>query len=144
MFEMVTSPSTKILHRWFESEPLISKLATDAVTGAFMGPSTPGSGAVLFHHCMVPSFSSSAINYFLLIINPPLLLLLKGDVGYGRGVWAYVKGGMGAVSQAIAKAALGQGAEVATEAPVKSIIIDHSGSAKGVLLEDGTQINASV
>ena len=59
-------------------------------------------------------------------------------------MWAYVKGGMGAVSQAIAKAALGQGAEVATEAPVKSIIIDHSGSAKGVLLEDGTQINASV
>jgi len=54
------------LPRWFESEPLISKLATDAVTGAMVGPSTPGSGYVLFHHCM-------------------------GDVGYGRGIWTYVE-----------------------------------------------------
>ena len=51
---------------------------------------------------------------------------------------------MGEVSQAIARAALAQGAEIATEAPVKSILLDNSGATKGVLLEDGTQIEAKV
>lgn len=43
-WELITAPATKILDRWFESEPLKATLATDAVIGAMAGPSTPGSG----------------------------------------------------------------------------------------------------
>lgn len=43
-WELVTAPASKILERWFESEPLKATLATDAVIGAMASPSTPGSG----------------------------------------------------------------------------------------------------
>lgn len=35
---------SQILNRWFESEPLIATLATDAVIGAMTSPNNPGSG----------------------------------------------------------------------------------------------------
>ena len=66
------------LERWFESEPLRATIATDAVIGAWASPSSPGTGYVLFHHVM-------------------------GDTGGARGVWAYVEGGMGRLSEAIAE-----------------------------------------
>jgi phytoene dehydrogenase-like protein len=48
----MTAPTTKILDKWFESEPLKSSLATDACIGAWLSPDTPGSGYVLLHHVM--------------------------------------------------------------------------------------------
>jgi phytoene dehydrogenase-like protein len=42
LMELMTAPATKILDRWFESEPLRATLATDAVIGAFASPHTPG------------------------------------------------------------------------------------------------------
>jgi phytoene dehydrogenase-like protein len=51
-FEFLTSPATKILDRWFESEELKATLATDAIIGAMISPSTPGSAYVLLHHVM--------------------------------------------------------------------------------------------
>lgn len=50
--EMLTGPAKPILERWFESEPLKSTLATDAVIGAAASPTTPGTAYVLFHHVM--------------------------------------------------------------------------------------------
>lgn len=52
LVEILTAPATRLLNRWFESEPLISTLATDAVIGEFVAPSTPGSAYVLLHHVM--------------------------------------------------------------------------------------------
>lgn len=49
----MTAPASKVLSQWFESEPLISTLATDAIIGAMLSPSTAGSGYVLFHHGMI-------------------------------------------------------------------------------------------
>lgn len=43
-YEFMTAPTTKILNKWFESEPLKATLATDAVIGAMMSPESPGSG----------------------------------------------------------------------------------------------------
>ena len=43
---------SKVLNKWFESEPLKACLATDAVIGAMLSPHTPGSGYVLLHHVM--------------------------------------------------------------------------------------------
>ncbi|TMS04870.1 Pyridine nucleotide-disulfide oxidoreductase domain-containing protein 2 [Larimichthys crocea] len=42
-YELITAPATKILNRWFESEPLKATLATDALIGAMY---------VLLHHVM--------------------------------------------------------------------------------------------
>lgn len=104
------------LEAWFESEPLRSTLATDAVIGAWASPSTPGTGYVLFHHVM-------------------------GETGGARGVWAYVQGGMGRLSEAIAAAAREAGAELRVDAPVARIVVD-GGRALGLELESGESVAA--
>lgn len=43
-YELMTAPGAKVLNQWFESEPLKATLVTDALVGAMVGPSTPGSG----------------------------------------------------------------------------------------------------
>ena len=89
-YELMTAPATKILDRWFESEPLKATLATDAVIGAMISPESPGSGYVLLHHVM-------------------------GEIEGVKGAWGYVEGGMGGVSQAIANCAMDNGASVFTD-----------------------------
>jgi len=116
--EILTAPASRILDRWFESEPLKSTLATDAVIGAMTSPSTPGSGYVLFHHVM-------------------------GEVDGSKGAWAYVQGGMGAVSAAIASSAREAGASLHTNARVSRILVEGR-VAKGVVLEDGRVIRSKV
>src|SRR5215203_64875 len=83
--EILTGAATPILDRWFESDQLKVALATDAVIGAMASPSMPGTAYVLFHHVM-------------------------GETNGVRGVWGYVRGGMGGISHAIAGAARGRGA----------------------------------
>jgi len=114
--EILTGAARPILDRWFESEQLKVTLATDAVIGVQAGPSMPGTAYVLFHHVM-------------------------GECDGVRGVWGYVKGGMGAISQAIASAAKKFGAEIRTKSPVARIQV-RDGQASGVVLEDGTEIPA--
>jgi phytoene dehydrogenase-like protein len=109
---LLLAPARDTLAAWFESEPLRATLATDALIGAWAAPSTPGTGYVLFHHVM-------------------------GETGGARGVWAYVAGGMGALSDAIAGAARAAGAEIRTAAPVASIDVER-GRVRGVTLADGS------
>jgi phytoene dehydrogenase-like protein len=118
LLEMCVAPASRILDRWFESEPLKSTLATDAIIGAMASPSTPGSGYVLLHHVM-------------------------GQTDGVRGVWGYVRGGMGSLAQAIAGAARAHGATILTGRPVAKILTEAEG-AMGVILEDGTTIRARV
>uniref|UniRef100_W5MRC5 Pyridine nucleotide-disulfide oxidoreductase domain-containing protein 2 n=1 Tax=Lepisosteus oculatus TaxID=7918 RepID=W5MRC5_LEPOC len=118
-YELLTAPITKILDRWFESEPLKATLATDAVIGAMHSPRAPGSGYVLLHHVM-------------------------GEVEGKKGAWGYVEGGMGGVSQAIASAARAHGAAIFTEQTVEQVLVGPDGSAKGVVLKDGTEIHSKV
>jgi phytoene dehydrogenase-like protein len=116
--EILTGAATPILNRWFESDELKATIATDAVIGAFAPPSHPGTAYVLFHHVM-------------------------GECNGVRGVWGYVRGGMGMVSESIARAARAHGAEIRTNAPVARIIT-RDGEAAGVALDDGTELHASV
>ncbi|TWT78190.1 Phytoene desaturase (lycopene-forming) [Posidoniimonas polymericola] len=116
--ELLTGPARPILERWFESEVLKATLATDAIIGAFTSISSPGSAYVLLHHVM-------------------------GEAGGARGVWGYVRGGMGALSEALASAGRELGVEVRRESPVASINTS-GGKAVGVTLEDGTVIDAPV
>lgn len=118
-YEIVTAPITKILNRWFESEPLRATLATDAVIGAMTSPSNPGSGYVLLHHVM-------------------------GELEKEKGAWGYVEGGMGGVSRAIASSARSLGVDIFTEKDVEQILVGSDGAARGVVLKDGTEIHSKV
>jgi phytoene dehydrogenase-like protein len=114
--EILTGAARPILDRWFESEQLKITLATDAVIGVMAAPSMPGTAYVLFHHVM-------------------------GECDGARGVWGYVRGGMGALSEAIAASAKSFGAQVRTSAAVNRILTKN-GAACGVALADGTEIAA--
>nr|XP_047916591.1 pyridine nucleotide-disulfide oxidoreductase domain-containing protein 2 isoform X2 [Anser cygnoides] len=118
-YEVLTAPISKILDHWFESEPLKATLATDAVIGAMSSPHSPGSGYVLLHHVM-------------------------GELEGRRGAWGYVAGGMGALSQAIARAAASRGAHIFTEKAVCRVLLGRDGQAQGVVLRDGTEVRSKV
>jgi phytoene dehydrogenase-like protein len=111
--EILTGAATPILDRWFESEQLKVTLATDAVIGAMASPSMPGTAYVLFHHVM-------------------------GECNGVRGVWGYVRGGMGAISNAIADSARAYGCEILTNCEVDQILIKQN-QVGGVALKDGRQ-----
>ena len=114
--EVLTGAARPILDRWFESEELKATIATDAIIGAFMAPSMPGTAYVLFHHVM-------------------------GETNGKRGVWSYIRGGMGGLTQALAKAAKDLGVEIRTEAEVAKILT-RNGSATGVALANGDEFYA--
>ena len=50
--QFLTAPASQWLDMWFESEPLKATLATDAIIGAHVAASSPGTGYVLLHHVM--------------------------------------------------------------------------------------------
>jgi phytoene dehydrogenase-like protein len=114
--EILAGSAKSILDRWFESEQLKATLATDAVIGAAASPSMPGTAYVLFHHVM-------------------------GECDGVRGVWGYVRGGMGALSEAIAGAAREHGAAIECDSPVAGILV-RDGQAAGVVTASGEEIAA--
>src|SRR5262249_43656918 len=117
--DILTGAARPILDRWFESEQLKVTLATDAIIGAFAAPSMPGTAYVLFHHVM-------------------------GECNGVRGVWGYVRGGMGGIARAVAAAARERGAEIRTGAAVARILTrDGRVLAGGVALEDGGETEAA-
>jgi phytoene dehydrogenase-like protein len=116
--EILTGAARPILDRWFEAEQLKGTLATDAVIGAMASPSMPGTAYVLFHHVM-------------------------GESGGKRGVWAYVRGGMGGLTQALAAAARDLGADVRCDAEVARILV-RDGRAVGVALASGDEFHAPI
>jgi phytoene dehydrogenase-like protein len=115
---MFTGSAREVLEDWFESDILKVALATDGVIGSNAGPNTPGSAYVLLHHVM-------------------------GGVGGVRGLWAFLRGGMGALSEALAQAARAAGAEIRTNAEVDRVLV-RNGQAYGVVLRDGAEISARV
>jgi phytoene dehydrogenase-like protein len=66
---------------------------------------------------------------------------VMGECNGVRGVWGYVRGGMGGISNAIAAAAREHGAEIRTGAEVGRILVKQ-GTVQGVALADGTEIRA--
>ena len=113
--EILTGAARPILERWFESDVLISTLATDAIIGTFQPISAPGTAYVLLHHVM-------------------------GSAGGARGVWGYVEGGMGGLTNAMAKSCEETGVEIRTEAEVASVQV-ADGKACGIVLSSGEEIS---
>jgi phytoene dehydrogenase-like protein len=117
LVKIFTQSAAEFLDEWFESEQVKVTLATDGVIGANGGPRSPGTAYILLHHCM-------------------------GGVAGHRGLWGFVRGGMGAVSEAVAAAARAHGAEIRTGAPVARVVV-RGRRASGVVLESGEEIDAA-
>jgi phytoene dehydrogenase-like protein len=116
--KVFTQSAADLLEEWFESPEIRVTLATDGVIGANGGPRSAGTAYILMHHCM-------------------------GGVGGRRGLWGFVHGGMGAVSEAIAASAGSYGAEIQTNAPVRRVLV-RDGQARGVVLQNGDEIEAKI
>jgi phytoene dehydrogenase-like protein len=114
LVKIFTQSAAEFLDEWFESEQVKVTLATDGVIGANGGPRSPGTAYILLHHCM-------------------------GGIAGHRGLWGFVHGGMGAVSEAIARSARVSGATIRTEAPVAKVLV-RSGRAYAAVLENGEEI----
>ena len=84
LLELFTASAGDYLDRWFESAPIKARYGFDGIVGNFASPYTPGSAYVLLHHCF-------------------------GEVNGKKGAWGHAIGGMGAITQAMAKAAAARG-----------------------------------
>jgi phytoene dehydrogenase-like protein len=113
-----TGSVREVLDHWFESDQLKVALATDGVIGANAGPASAGTAYVLLHHAM-------------------------GTAAGERGLWGFVRGGMGAIAEALAQAARTHGAEIQTSATVSAVLV-AAGQASGVSLDDGRDYRANV
>lgn len=116
LLDLFTKSAADYLDGWFESEPVKALFGFDAVVGNYASPFTPGTAYVLLHHVF-------------------------GEVNGKKAVWGHAIGGMGAITQAMAKAARAHGVEIETEAPVREVIIE-GGRAVGVVLESGETLRA--
>jgi phytoene dehydrogenase-like protein len=105
-----------LLDEHFETPLLKGALAFDAVLGTNAGPRSPGS---VF----------------------PLLYRMAAEVQGGSAL-AQPVGGLGAVSDALARAVLAAGADIRTGATVERIMV-RDDRAAGVLLKSGEQISAT-
>jgi phytoene dehydrogenase-like protein len=114
LFDLFTKSAGDTLDDWFEGDLLKSLLGFDAIVGNYASPYTPGTGYVLLHHAF-------------------------GEVNGKKRTWGHAIGGMGAITQAMAKAAASHGVEIETDAAVSEVIVEL-GRVRGVVLADGRSI----
>ncbi|MDH3475945.1 MAG: NAD(P)/FAD-dependent oxidoreductase [Rhodospirillales bacterium] len=118
--ELMTMSVGDYLERWFESDPLKGVFAFEGIVGNMVSPYHPGTAYVLLHHAF-------------------------GEVNGRTAAWGHAKGGMGAITQAMARSAEAHGAEIEVLAPVREVIVEGgpgAARAKGVVLEDGRSLRA--
>jgi len=116
LFDLMTKSAGELLDAWFESDAIKAAFGFDAVVGNYASPYAPGSAYVLLHHVI-------------------------GEVNGRRGAWGHAVGGMGAITQAMAKEAEQRGVEISTACEVHKVCVDERG-AQGVQLADRSMIGA--
>ena len=116
LLDLFTKSAADFLAQWFESEVVKGALAFDGIVGAYASPYSPGTAYLLLHYAF-------------------------GEVNGKPGVWGHAVGGMGAITQAMARAAEACGAVIRTSAPIASLIVED-GKATGVRLQSGEDIAA--
>jgi phytoene dehydrogenase-like protein len=99
------------LDSWFESEPIKALYGFDGIVGTYQSPYAAGTAYVLLHHAF-------------------------GEVNGKRGVWGHAIGGMGAITQAMAKCCAARGVEIHVDSPVREVIVEN-GRAVGAVTESG-------
>jgi phytoene dehydrogenase-like protein len=116
VLDLFTKSARTFLDSWFESEAVKAAFGFDAVVGNYASPDTPGSAYVLLHHVF-------------------------GEVNGKKGAWGHSIGGMGAITQIMAKVCRDLGVEISLEAPVSRVLVDGDKTV-GVRLESGEEIAA--
>ena len=107
-----------LLNEYFENDHLKGVLASEGIFSSFYGPRSAGSVYVMLY-----------------------LRMGRGD--QGKQSWPLVRGGMGTLTQAIAKSAEKTGVEIRTGVEVSSIKVED-GVARGVVLSNGEVIESRV
>lgn len=117
LISFLTGSLGDFLDRNYESEKIKTLFLANNVYGKHGGPYQPGTALGLLFH------------------------LLSGGAEEVQGFYGHVIGGMGSITQALAKSAQSLGVEIRTSSSVAQIDI-RNGRARGVVLEDGSEIRA--
>jgi phytoene dehydrogenase-like protein len=118
LVQLMTMSAVDLLDQWFETDVLKATMSASGIIGTFLGVRSPGTAYVLLHHYM-------------------------GEIDGAFRSWGFARGGTGAISNAIASAALEAGVEIRTRSPIERIKVT-GGRARGVVLEGGDEIDAKV
>jgi phytoene dehydrogenase-like protein len=116
LLDLFVKSAGDYLDSWFESAPIKAAYGFDGVVGNFASPYAAGSAYVLLHHVF-------------------------GEVNGKKGAWGHAIGGMGAITQAMARAAAERGVDIRVASPVREILVE-GGRAVGVVTEKGEAIRA--
>jgi len=111
-----TMSAAEYLEEYFESDIVKAALSGSGIIGSALGPYSPGTAYVLLHHYM-------------------------GEVDGSIGSWGFARGGMGAVSKALAGALQEYDGEILTNAEVTQIQVKN-GKTTGVVLANGDEYYA--
>ncbi|MBO3762239.1 NAD(P)/FAD-dependent oxidoreductase [Ciceribacter sp. L1K22] len=109
-----TMSISDFLDEYFETDVIKAYLALSGIIGTALGPMSPGTAYVLLHHYM-------------------------GEVDGSVGAWGYARGGMGAITKALANSFKASGGTIRTGADVDKVLT-RSGEATGVVLVNGEEI----
>ncbi|MFZ1621452.1 phytoene desaturase family protein [Dokdonella sp.] len=116
LLDLFTISAAEYLDRWFESEPIKAVLGFDGIVGNYASPHSPGSAYVLLHHVF-------------------------GEVNGVKGAWGHAIGGMGAITQAMAKAARAAGVDIRTGCGVREVMVEN-GRVVGVVTANSEILQA--
>jgi phytoene dehydrogenase-like protein len=116
LLDLFTRSAGDMLDDAFESDLVKSLFGFDAIVGNYASPYAAGSAYVMLHHAF-------------------------GEVNGKKGVWGHAIGGMGAITQAMERAAGGHGAVITLDAGVREVIVERN-SAAGLILDNGETIRA--
>ena len=116
LLDLFVKSAGDYLDTWFESAPIKAAYGFDGVVGNYASPYAAGSAYVLLHHVF-------------------------GEVNGKKGAWGHAIGGMGAITQAMAKAAAERGVEIRVASPVREVLVEQ-GRAVGVVTENGEAVRA--
>jgi phytoene dehydrogenase-like protein len=116
LLDLFTRSAGEMLDERFEHDLVKALFGFDAIVGNYASPYAAGSAYVMLHHAF-------------------------GEVNGKKGVWGHAIGGMGAITQAMARAARDRGVVIDTDAGVREIIVERDRAA-GIVLENGETIRA--
>src|SRR5689334_22272516 len=116
LLTLFASSAGDYLDGWFESDPIKAVYGFDGIVGNYASPYTPGSAYVLLHHVF-------------------------GEVNGKKGAWGHAIGGMGAITQAMARSAASRGVDIRVSSPVREVIVE-GGRAVGAITESGETFRA--
>ena len=119
LFELGTKSAADLLDEWFESDQLKAPMSVSGIIGTFLGVRSPGTAYVLLHHYM-------------------------GEIDGAYRSWGFAKGGTGMVSISIARAAQEAGATIRTSAGRRAFFDERTERARGVVLENGEELQAKL